>query len=264
MAQVSAGYKIEQLLEEWADGALYAAYQESLQRKILLRLDRLPHDASGAAKERHLAAARKLGALNHPNIVRVVEVGETKEGVFCAMEYPGDLTLDRRMNEQGALPPQETAGAALHVLAALEFASSQENIAHGSLRPHVIFMTQDGFVKVAEFGMERKRSRMQLGRDAQYVPPEKVAGGFVDERSDIYSLGAIMYRAMSGRLLFPDIDPKRVLARQVEEAPVPLEQVSPSIPPELAAIVETAIRKDPRKRYQTPGQMAAALKAVKL
>ncbi|MBN1809853.1 MAG: serine/threonine protein kinase [Planctomycetes bacterium] len=262
--EVAGGYRIEKLLEEWPSGALYRAYQASLERSVLLRVDKLPPGSTPRDKAALLGAARRLGALNHSNVVRILEVGETADAIYCSMEYPGDMSLDRLMNEKGKLSPPEAVGTALQVLTALQYAFDQEGVIHGALRPQVVFITQDGFVKVAEFGMDRKRSRLQMGRDAQYVPPEKVSGGTLDERSDIYSLGAILYRALSGRLPFQDIDPRRVLARQVDESPRPLKEVSQDTPIELAAVVETAMRKDPRMRYQIPGQMASALQSIQV
>lgn len=263
MGTLTSGYKVERVLEEWSNGALYVAYQASLQRKVLLRLDKIKADSAGAAeKERLLGMARRLGGLNHPNVVRVLEAGDTADGIFFSMEYPGDATLEKLLKEKGRLTPKEVVGTSLQILTALEYALAQDGLTHGELQPQVIYMMSDGYVKVAEFGMGRRRSRVQMGREAQYVAPERASGGSTDERSDIYSLGAILYRSLSGRLPFPEIDPRKVLANQVEQSPKPLSEVAAGVPVELTAIVETAMRKDPRTRYQNPGQMAAALRNV--
>jgi serine/threonine-protein kinase len=262
---IQGGYKVERTLEEWADGVLYAAFQASLQRRVLLRMDKFRSDSMGTAeKSRLLSTARKAGNLNHQNVVRVLEAGETEDWVFVTMEYSSDTTLDKLIKDKGRLTAKEALDMSLQVLAALEYALNQDATIHGELKPNVIYVAPDGVVKVAEFGMERRRSRVQLGREVQYVPPEKASGGKTDERSDIYSLGAILYRAVSGRVPFPELDPKKVLAQQVEQDPKPIREIAPDVPVELAAVIETAMRKDPRMRYQSPGQMASALKGVKL
>lgn len=258
MIENIAGYEIKHLVERWGEEELYLAHQGSMHRDVMLRV--LDADNQPERADRFLEDARRLAAVDHPNVARLHEAGRERNFVFCSMEYPGQDSLDRALSEGGRLSAGRTVETALGVLEALTYVG-ERGLVHGALRPKVVFVIE-GRVKVAGFGAGMPREIMLLGDAIQFLSPEHVSGGRLDTRSDIYSLGMIMYRALSGRLPFSDIDPRAVMRRQVEEMPRPLAELGIDAPAPLSAVVQRAIEKDPRLRYQKPAEMKDALSGV--
>ena len=254
MAESIAGYSLLRVLERWGEEEFLQAHQASMHRDVLLRVLRTEHPERADA---FLEVARRLAAIDHPAVARVHEAGREGAAVYCSMEYPGEETLERLLATNGRLEPARAVAIARDVLEALEQVAAR-GLVHGALRPRVIFLAGER-AKVAGFGSVLPAAVMLLADAVQFLSPEHVSAGRLDTRSDIYSLGMILYRALSGRLPYRDIDPRSVMRRQVEEMPRPLGELAPDLPAALSAAVEKAVQKDPRLRFQEPAEMRRAL-----
>ncbi|HKQ04662.1 MAG TPA: protein kinase [Blastocatellia bacterium] len=271
-ARLSAGqtvghYEIEALLGRGGMGEVYLAIDTTLARCVALKI--LPASVSQEADRirRFQQEARVVSALNHPNIVTIFETGEAQGLSFIATEYVEGETLRSRLRRQGLTIPQ-VLDLAIQVAEALASAH-QAGIAHRDIKPENIMVRPDGYVKVVDFSLAKLNDRpaalplpgtqtsssistvpgLILGT-AQYMSPEQARGQKVDARSDIFSLGVVVYEAVTGRLPFAGETTSDLIANLLKEEPPPLRTLRPDAPLELQHIVGKALRKDRRERYQ--------------
>ncbi len=211
--------------------------------------------ANPAYRERLEAQARMAAALDHPNIARTIDWGY-EDGLYLLIsEYVEGRSLGEVLRTEGKLPPPWAARTALAVCDALELAHSR-NLVHGGLSTRNIMIDEIGQVKVEDFGMGWAAS----GRGyPQYISPEQIQRQATDGRSDIYSLGVILYQMLTGRVPFDDPDIKTTAYRQLNEVPVSPSVIDPSIPASPNAIAMKALAKNPASRYLTAKKMHDAL-----
>jgi serine/threonine-protein kinase len=210
--------------------------------------------------------ARAAAALTHPNIVRVYDVG-VEDGVhYFVMEMvEGHVTLKDLIRERGVLSPRAALGIARQIATALAEAHSR-GIVHRDIKPQNVLLSPEGLVKVTDFGIARAQSMSQgtisnsdsVVGSVHYISPEQARGGTGDARSDLYSLGVVLYEMLTGRVPFEGSSPVSVALKHVEQAPTP-PTVHRTLTPDVEQLVLKAISKDPHDRFRDARQMARTI-----
>ena len=273
-------YRIESLIGIGGMGEVYLARDERLGRKAALKLlpDNLTIDEAQLSRFKN--EARSASALNHPNILTVYEIGTEGDRQFIAMEFIEGVTL-RASITSGRINPQAALEIAVQVASALA-AAHQAGVVHRDIKPENIMLRPDGYVKVLDFGIAKltepkaasddhtiettatlqTRPGLVLGT-ARYMSPEQARGQKVDARSDIWSLGVVLYEMVGGSPPFRGETPSDCIAAILTTEPLPLSGVLPDIPLKLESILQKALRKNSNERYQTASEMLADLRILK-
>ena len=213
--------------------------------------------------------SKAISILSHPNIVKVYDVSVTDKLQYIVMEYVDGITLKEYLKQRGgALTWKETVHFATQVLSALQHAHSK-GIIHRDVKPQNIMLLADGSIKMMDFGIARfSRAQSQTVSDkaigsVHYISPEQAKGDKTDARTDIYSVGVMLYEMLSGRLPFDGDGAVSIAIMQISEKPKPLAEIAPKTPAGLRQITEKAMEKDPDKRYQSAQEMLAAIEEFK-
>ena len=213
--------------------------------------------------------SKAISILDHPNIVKVYDVSVTDQLQYIVMEYIDGITLKEYLKQRGgALTWKEVIHFATQVISALEHAHSK-GIVHRDVKPQNIMLQADGSIKMMDFGIARfSRAQSQTVSDkaigsVHYISPEQAKGDHTDARTDIYSVGVMLYEMLSGHLPFDGSGTVSIAIMQISEKPKPLAQVAPNVPEGLRQITEKAMEKDPADRYQSAAEMLAAIQAFK-
>jgi serine/threonine-protein kinase len=273
-------YKVLARLGAGGMGEVYLAQDPRLDRKIALKL--LPAYFTTEANRLHRfeQEARAASSLNHPNILTIYEIGRADGHHFIATEFIDGVTLRQRLTST-PMNLSEALEIALQVAAALT-AAHAANIVHRDIKPDNIMIRDDGYVKVLDFGLAKLTERpastidpeaatralvktnpgMVMGT-VQYMSPEQARGLPVDERTDIWSLGVVLYEMAAGRVPFEGETATDVILSVVEREPPPLARYSRGVPPEFERIINKALRKNREERYQTVKDLALDLKSLK-
>jgi serine/threonine-protein kinase len=215
--------------------------------------------------ERFKREAQAAANLSHPNIVPVFDWGEDSGTYFIVMEYVDGRALSTILKASGTLPPERAAEIGAAVAAALGYAH-KNRVIHRDVKPGNVLITDESQVKVTDFGIARalntEESLTQTGAvmgTATYFSPEQAEGIGVDARSDIYSLGVVLFEMVTGRPPFTGDTPVAVASKHVRDRPPAPREINPSIPPTFEAIILKAMSKDPAHRYQTAEELRADL-----
>jgi serine/threonine protein kinase len=265
--ELDGRYTILQQLGQGGMGTVYRANQHSVGREVAIKVVLPKLVADPDTVKRFLREAKLSSRLSHPNAVSVMDFGQTTDGLFyLVMELVTGRTLDAVLAKEGTLAPERVVRIATQVCDALEGAH-QLQIVHRDLKPANIMLLSTGrdLVKVFDFGLAKSltpsakstlvTNEGQLLGTPAFMPPELVTGMVCDGRADLYSLGIIMYRALSGKLPFVGNSAHEIIAMHVAEPAKPLT----GIPSGLAAVVERLLAKDPDHRFQTAVQAREAL-----
>jgi eukaryotic-like serine/threonine-protein kinase len=277
--QIIASYEVVSFISRGGMGEVYLAQDKRLGRKVALKLLPSSFTTDNDRLRRFEQEARAASALNHPNIITIYEIREAAGSHVIATEFVEGETLRFRLN-RSALTISETLNIAIQVADALS-AAHKAGIIHRDIKPENIMLRPDGYVKVLDFGLAklseqaspavaaeaptiqvRTGSGMVIGT-AGYMSPEQARGLPVDNRSDIFSLGAVIYEMLARRKPFEGDTPSDTLAAILKTEPPPLSRVVPGVPPELARIVTKSLRKDREERYQVVKDLWLDLKALK-
>ncbi len=258
-----AGYKVERALGRGGMGQVFLATQESLARPVALKLLAPKLAADAEFVKRFQAEARAAAALNHPNVVTVYDVG-VHEGVhYLSMEYMDRGTLEDRIAKSGRLPWKEVLGIARDAAQGLAYAESRR-IVHRDLKPGNLMQNAAGQTKLADLGLathmeaeERESAEKKVFGTPHFMSPEQARGERVDGRSDLYSLGATMYRLLSGHTPFEGANAKEIVRAHLKDEPRRLADFAPDVPEGIVALVSRLMQKDPNARP------ASALEVVK-
>ncbi|BDC47886.1 serine/threonine protein kinase [Bryobacterales bacterium F-183] len=251
-------FTIVEVLDERGAGVVYRAKDAELDREVALKF-LLPHLAEdSAANQRIQAEARIASAIRHPNVCKVFSAADYGGRFGIAMELLEGEHLNRRLiRGRFSISELLTAGAGMaEGLRAVHAAG----IVHRALRPASLFLTTGGVAKILDFAWPQEPD--ESGFAAAYRSPEQAAGQAVDVRSDLFSLGVVLYEMATGRLPFTGESPADVLRSIHEDAPVPPRDLVPELPPDLEAVILRALEKDPAMRYQTAADLSADLKRI--
>lgn len=245
---------------------VYCAQDLQLERKVAVKLlhDRFAEDEEFV--ERFRREASSAAGLQHQYVVSVYDRGEYDGTPYIAMEYVAGQTLKQLVTEHGPLDPARAADLTVQILRAARFAHRRKVI-HRDFKPQNVIVDDEGRAKVTDFGIARAGASdmTQTGSimgTAQYLSPEQAQGYAVNERSDLYSIGIILYELLTGRVPFDAESAVTVALKQVSEPPVAPSQLNPAITAELEAVVLRALQKDPEDRFADADEFIAALEAA--
>ncbi|GEM_PF-5112525 len=258
-------YRIEARLGEGGMGIVYKARDINLDRTVALKVMRPDLIKDESLLKRFLVEAKALARLEHPNIVTVYELGELQGSFFIVMQYIDGITLAKKLEDSGAFPYSEALPIFKAMLAAIGYAH-QFQIIHRDIKPSNVMLTQQGVVKVMDFGVAKIQEGVDPAKPSiwagtpYYMSPEQFIGvAPIDRRSDIYSLGIVLYELLTGRLPFEMTAQADLVKFIVQDEYSPPRDVKPSIPKSLSAIVMTALAKKPEQRFQTAEEMLNAI-----
>src|SRR5215471_3747423 len=261
VALTKAGrYEIQGELGRGAMGVVYKAVDPVIGRTVAVKTLRLSEEGTGLSRSellnRFQTEARAAGLLTHPNIVVVFDAGEENGLYYITMELVEGKSLQALLDSGQAFPLARVLRIMEQTCSALQFAH-ERSIVHRDIKPANLMLTADDTVKVTDFGTAKI---LQFGTVQQtthvmgtpsYMSPEQVKGRPVDGRSDIFSLGVMLYEMLTGEKPFPGQSITTVIYKIVNEDPIPPRQLNPSLHPGLSDIVMRALAKDPDQRYQT-------------
>ena len=252
-----------------AMGVVYKATDPVIGRTVAVKTIRLSEEGTGLSRPelltRFQTEARAAGLLTHPNIVVVFDAGEEDGLYYITMELVEGKSLQTMLDGGHAFPLPRTLRIMEQTCSALQFAH-ERNVIHRDIKPANLMLTADDTVKVTDFGTAKI---LQFGTVQQtahvmgtpsYMSPEQVKGRAVDGRSDIFSLGVMLYEMVTGEKPFPGQNITTVIYKIVNEEPVPPRQINPSIHPGISAVVMKALEKDPEQRYQSCREMLDELR----
>ncbi|MBE7013103.1 MAG: Stk1 family PASTA domain-containing Ser/Thr kinase [Ruminococcaceae bacterium] len=259
-----------ELLEKIGQGGMAVVYRAKcllLNRTVAVKILRDDLDSSDEFIKRFNIEAQSAASLTSPNIVSIYDVGIDGDTNFIVMEYVEGQTLKEYIKYNSPIDWQKAVKIAMKISNALSEAH-KKHIIHRDIKPQNIIITEDGDIKVTDFGIARVSSGATISADedvigsVHYISPEQARGGYVDERSDIYSLGVVMYEMLTGKVPFNGDTPVSVAIKQIEQDPVPPCEVIEDIPENVSSIVLKAMSKEINNRYSTVSELSQDLNSV--
>lgn len=254
-------------------GAVFRATQLSLDRPVAIKVLTPRLAKNEAYLKRFLREARSVAKLNHPNVVSGIDVGEAKGHHYFVMEFVEGKTLQQVLDEQGPLDPVKVAKVILLTAKALDHAH-HAGFVHRDVKPaNIILARKNGLPKLCDLGLAKEVGGGGAGGSdtgegralgtPYYISPEQARGqGDIDIRSDIYSLGATFFHAVTGRTPFSGPTPAVIMAKHLTEDPPSVRQLRPTCPKGVVHVIERMMEKDRDDRYQTPADLIAELTEV--
>jgi eukaryotic-like serine/threonine-protein kinase len=259
-------YRLERKIADGGMAAVWEGHDAVLARTVAIKILHSHLADDGAFRERFRREAVSAAKLTHPNIVGLYDTGTEGDQVYLVMEFVDGTTLKDVMADLGRLEPGQAASITEKVARGLAYAH-QRGVVHRDIKPANILIAADGAVKVADFGIAKAeeaddltRTGMVLGT-AAYVAPEQVCAEPLDGRADLYSLGCVLFEALSGRQPFTGDSPVSVAAARLESEPPPLRAVRPDVPKGLEAVTARLLARRPGDRFPDAGRAAEALAA---
>ncbi len=265
---IDGRYRVLRRLGSGGMADVYLVEDQQLGRRVALKLLYRHFAEDVQFVERFRREASSAAGLQHQSIVGIFDRGEWDGTYYIAMEYIEGHTLKEIIRERGPAPPEAAVDVVLQILRALRFAH-QRGVVHRDIKPHNVLIDEDGRVKVTDFGIARAGASdmTETGSimgTAQYLSPEQAQGRPVDARSDLYSIGIVLYELLTGRVPFDAESAVSVALKQVSERPVPPRELDPTIPPALEGVVLRALEKDPAHRFADADEFIEALHAARL
>lgn len=259
-----------EIIEEVGRGGMAIVYLAKclvLNRYVAIKVLRPEYREDEEFIKRFKIEAQSAGNLSHQNIVSVYDVGNENDTEYIVMEYVEGITLKQYLSAKGVLPEKEAVDFASQICSGLEYAH-KKGIVHKDIKPENILITKEGILKITDFGIAKALNQgtittggMAMG-SVHYFSPEQARGSFVDAKTDIYSLGVILYEMATGKRPFDGDSAISVAMQHIESEPVRPAIINPNITPSLDAVILKAMKKDTYERYQSATQMLIDLKKV--
>ncbi len=261
-------YEILELIGSGGMATVYKAHCNLLNRNVAIKVLRNSLGGEESVVKNFKKESQAAASISHTNIVSVYDVGEENGILYMVMEYVDGITLKEYIKQNGALDWHEACGFAIQICQGLSEAH-KNNIVHRDIKPQNILMTQDKTLKVTDFGIARASASETAvigGGNAvgsvHYISPEQARGGYTDAKSDIYSLGVVLYEMLTGNVPFDGDNAVAVALKHIEKEPVPVKCDHPDIPDDLSYVTSKAMSKETVNRYGTVDDMMMDLRAV--
>ena len=256
-------YEILELIGAGGMANVYKALCHRLNRYDAVKIMRDDTAADECFRKRFRTESQAVAMLSHPNIVSVYDVSHNENIEYIVMELVDGITLKQYMKEHGALPTDEVLNFSIQIAKALAHAHSK-GIIHRDIKPQNVMLLKDGLIKVADFGIaalqnDIEESTNETVGSVHYIAPEQARGAAADARSDIYSLGIVMYEMMTGKLPYVGKSDVEVAVKHMNTEAVPPRTIVPGIPEELERICLKAMATDITDRYQSAGELLSDL-----
>lgn len=259
-----------EIIEEVGRGGMAIVYLAKclvLNRYVAIKVLRPEYREDEEFIKRFKIEAQSAGNLSHQNIVSVYDVGNENDTEYIVMEYVEGITLKQYLSAKGVLPEKEAVDFASQICAGLEYAH-KKGIVHKDVKPENILITKEGILKITDFGIAKALNQgtittggMAMG-SVHYFSPEQARGSFVDAKTDIYSLGVILYEMVTGKRPFDGESAISVAMQHIESEPIRPAIINPNVSQSLDAVILKAMKKDTYERYQSATQMLIDLKKV--
>ncbi|MEK6756690.1 MAG: serine/threonine-protein kinase, partial [Bacteroidota bacterium] len=273
IGQTISHYKILEKLGEGGMGVVYKAQDTKLDRLVALKflpahLSRQAEGGQAASeqnKARFIQEAKTAAALNHPNVCSIIDIQEHDGQMFIVMEYVDGQTLREKKQ---AYSIKQAVDIGIQIADGLA-AAHEKGIVHRDIKPENIMIRKDGIVQIMDFGLAKLRGASRITKEGStvgtvgYMSPEQVQGLDTDHRTDIFSLGVILYELLTGQSPFKGVHETAIIYEIVNVDPVPMSTVRQEIVPELDAIILECLTKEPAERYQSVAEVAKDLRRFK-
>ncbi len=267
-AVIDGRYKIDKIIGVGGMAVVYRAYDGLMKRTVAIKMlkDEIANDEESV--RRFINESKAVAMMSHPNIVNIYDVSVREDLKYIVMEYVEGITLKNYMTKRGALTLREIISYTEQILTALRHAHSK-GIVHRDIKPQNIMLLKDGIVKVTDFGIAKlpNAETVTLTDKAigtvYYISPEQASGQEIDQRSDLYSLGVMMYEMATGVLPFTADSPVSVAMMQINDIAKPPLELNSNIPKGLEQIIGIAMEKDPAYRYQNAEDMLRQIRRLK-
>jgi serine/threonine protein kinase len=264
---LSGRYRLEARIGAGGMATVYRALDQTLQRRVAVKLMNREVASDSDQLERFRREARAVAQLSHPHIVGVIDAGEDEGRPYIVFEYVEGETLKERIRRQGQLPITEAVAYAIEIARALG-AAHATHIVHRDVKPQNVLIDEEGSAKVTDFGIARTLDEEGLTADGRvlgttdYVSPEQALGHRVTGQSDLYSLGVVLYEMLTGEVPFKGENQVAVAMKHVREELPDLQHKRPEVSAALAAVVDTATAKRQEDRYANDAELIADLEDV--
>ncbi len=262
-------YQIVRSLGGGGMAEVYLAHDELLDRDVAIKVLRSQYASDKEFVERFRREAKSAASLSHPNIVSIHDRGETEDGTYyIVMEYVPGGTLKEHVLRKGPLAPDTSIEVATQIAEALKVAH-EKGVIHRDIKPQNILITDSGDVKVGDFGIARATSAAALTQtghvlgSVHYMSPEQAMGTHVDPRSDLYSLGVVLYEMLTGERPFNAEAPMGVVMKHVDGHPRSPKEVNSRVPEEISAVTTKLLAKNPADRYPSAAELIKEFERVK-
>jgi serine/threonine-protein kinase len=260
-------YELEELVGTGGMSSVFRAHDRLLDRKVALKILHQQYNDDDDYVERFRREARAVATLSHPNIVTVIDRGDHEGRQFIVFEYVEGENLKRLIERRGPAPVSTALELGMQIARGLSFAH-QQGLVHRDVKPQNVLLNGDGQAKVTDFGIARsldvQHGMTQTGTvlgTSDYIAPEQAQGQRVDEHTDVYSLGVVMYELLTSEVPFPGENFVAVAMRHINEPPPAVRDKRPDVSPRLDAAIQRAMAKDPADRFQTMAEFCQELEA---
>ncbi|HYZ16301.1 MAG TPA: Stk1 family PASTA domain-containing Ser/Thr kinase, partial [Candidatus Acidoferrum sp.] len=263
-------YRVDGKLGNGGMALVYVGTDTLLRRRVAIKVLRDQYASDDDFVKRFFLEAQSAAKLSHPNIVNVYDFGHEDNAYYIVMELVDGSTLGELLRDDRVLPEPVAVDYAVQIASGLAYAHRQ-GLLHRDVKPANILVTQDDVVKISDFGIARAVSEHTLGvtqpgmvmGSVAYISPEQAQGKELDERSDLYSVGVVLYQMLTGALPFSGETPVAVALKQVSEPAPPIDPATSGVSPAVASIVARLLRKNPAERFASATELASALREAR-
>jgi beta-lactam-binding protein with PASTA domain/serine/threonine protein kinase len=263
-------YRVDGLLGNGGMALVYVGTDTLLRRRVAIKVLRDQYASDDDFVKRFFFEAQSAAKLSHPNVVNVYDFGHEEHAYYIVMELVEGSTLGELLTDERVLPEPVAVDYAIQIAGGLAYAHRQ-GLLHRDVKPANILVTQDDVVKLSDFGIARAVSEHTLGvtqpgmvmGSVAYISPEQAQGKELDERSDLYSVGVVLYQMLTGALPFSGETPVAIALKHVSEPAPPIDPATSGVSPAVAQIVARLLRKEPVDRFASATELASALREAR-